>query len=150
MISFVKKHKGLIIFLIIFVILGVLLFQFARSILMVENEGTLYGNRLEGIEKVKLNEDTLDKIVSDMKKNEQVKSAKHRLEGRLLNFSLNVKGGTSQEAIISLVGSIKEALTEKEQAFYDIQVIVTCSEEKESELYPMIGYKHKTSSDFVW
>lgn len=150
MASFLKRHKGLIIFITIVMILFILMFLFVRSIFQVGEEGTLYGNRLNGIEKVKLNEDTLNKIVTDIKKYEQVTSASYRLEGKILNFLVDVKSDTTLESAKKLSDPILSALSEAEKSFYDIQVIITCNKDEKNEIYPVIGYKHKTSSEFVW
>lgn len=148
--KFVKNHKGVIIFLIALIAIGISMFLFARSILLSGKEGTIYGNRLEGIDKVKLNEDTLNKIVSDIKANEKVANATKRLEGKLLNFTIDVKKDTDIETAKKLSDVILPALTENEKSFYDIQVIITCNELEESEEYPIMGYKHRTSAAFVW
>lgn len=148
--KFVKNHKGVIIFLIALIAIGISMFLFARSILLSGKEGTIYGNRLQGIDKVKLNDDTLNKIVSDIKANEQVVSASKRLEGKLLNFTIDVKKEMNVETVKKLSDIILSALKENEKSFYDIQVIITCNEEKESDIYPIMGYKHRTSAAFVW
>lgn len=148
--KFVKNHKGVIIFLIAIIAIIVSMFLLARSLLLSGKEGTIYGNRLQGIEKVKLNEDTLNKIVSDIKANGQVKSASHRLEGKLLNIMIDVKKEMEIENAKKLADIILSSLAEDEKSFYDIQVIVTCNELEESETYPMMGYKHRTSATFVW
>jgi len=52
--KFLKRHIIAIIILIIFLIIGIVLFIFVRQILGSGNEGTIYGNRLDGIEKIGL------------------------------------------------------------------------------------------------
>lgn len=148
--SFLKKHIGLIIFLIIFIGLIIAGALFVTNLFAPDDEATLYGNRLNGIEEVTLKDDTLNQILSEIKKNEQVVTISNRLEGRLLNFSIDVKKDTAIDVAKTLISPIFSTLSEAEQAFYDIQVIITCNEDKEGDIYPVIGYKHKTSSEFVW
>ncbi len=150
MILFLKKHKIGVIIVSIFVIIIIAMFVFVRSIFVSGHEGIIYGNRLEGIDKVRINEDTLTNIADEIKKNEQVKKVSKRLEGKLLNFMIDVSNETTLENAKKLVEPIINSLTEKEQSFYDIQVMITCNENEKSEIYPIISYKHKTSSEFVW
>ncbi len=150
MLSFLKKHKIGVIIVIILLIILIAMFLFIRSIFVSGHEGIIYGNRLDGIDKVRINEDTLKNIEQEIKKNEQVKKVSQRLEGKLLNFIIDVSNETTLESAQKLVEPIKNSLTEKEQSFYDIQVMIICNENAQSEIYPVIGYKHKTSSEFVW
>lgn len=147
--KFLKRHIIAIIVIVILLIIGILLFGLAREMLGVGKEGTIYGNRLDGIEKVGLKTESLENIITEMKKNEYVKSATYRVEGKTINFNVDVVPNTSVEDSKKVAEPILATLTDSEKAFYDIQIFVTCKE-IESEEYPMNGYKHRTSSEFVW
>lgn len=150
MASFLKKNKRIIIWIVVIVILLLAGALLVKNLFFFGGSGTLYGNRLDGIENVKLKDDTLKNIISEIEKVEQVTKASQRLEGKILNFSIDVSNGMTVEGAKKLVDPILSSLTEEELAFYDIQVIITCSENEESDIYPIMGYKHRTSSDFVW
>lgn len=147
--KFLKRHIIAVIIIIILLIIGIALFLFARQILGAGNEGTIYGNRLDGIEKVGLKNETLDKINTEIKKNEFVKKVTYRIEGRTINFTVDVAPNTTIENSKKVAEPVLTILNNEEKAFYDIQIFVTCNE-AESEGYPMNGYKHRTSSEFVW
>ena len=146
--KWIKKHKGILIFLLICLIVMIPMILFAHSILVSGNEGTIYGNRLEGIDQVRINEDTLKKIIDDIKGKEQVENATYRLEGKILNVIIEVIKDADLENSKKLTNFILNSLNEEERGFYDIQVFLTSKEE--SAIYPIIGYKHRTSSEFVW
>ncbi|MCI9234184.1 MAG: hypothetical protein HFH08_06330 [Bacilli bacterium] len=148
--KFLKRHIIAVIVIIILFIISIALFILVRQMLGSGNEGTIYGNRLDGIEKVGLKEATLEKIATEMKKNEYVKKVTHRIEGKTINFTVDVAPGTSVENSKKVVEPMLTILTEQERAFYDIQIFITCKEQADSEGYPMNGYKHRTSSEFVW
>lgn len=147
--KFLKRHIIAVIIIIILLIIGIALFLFARQILGAGNEGTIYGNRLDGIEKVGLKNETLDKINTEIKKNEFVKKVTYRIEGKTINFTVDVAPNTTIENSKKVAEPVLTILNDEEKAFYDIQIFVTCNE-AESEGYPMNGYKHRTSSEFVW
>ncbi len=147
--KFLKRHIVAIIVIIILLIIGIALFIFARQILGSGNEGTIYGNRLDGIEKVGLKNETLEKISAEIKKNDFIKKVTYRIEGRTINFTVDVVQNTTIENSKKVAEPILATLSNEEKAFYDIQIFITCSD-AESEGYPINGYKHRTNSEFVW
>ena len=48
----------------------------------------------------------------------------------------------------SLTAKILEGFEQNIKEYYDFQVFITT--EQESEIYPIIGYKHFNSANFVW
>lgn len=148
--KFLKKHIIAIIIIVILLIIGIAGAILTIQILGVGKGGTIYGNRLDGIEKVGLKDETLKKIATEMEKNEYVKSVTQRVEGRTINFTVDVAKETSVENAKKVTAPILPALTDEEKAFYDIQIFVTCKDDAENEIYPLNGYKHRTSSDFFW
>lgn len=156
LLKFLKKHIVLLIVVFIILITAITMLFIVRSILLSGNEGTLYGNRLDGIEKVEIKSDVLNKIIEDMKTKENVKSASHRLEGKVLHFMVDVTSATTLDDAKTLVTPVLASLNSEVQSFYDIEIIITCSEDENKEeteeksIYPIMGYKHRTSSEFVW
>lgn len=147
--KYFKKHKVELICLIIFIVLllgclGVFL------MLWFGGSGEVYGNRLEGIEKVPVSEGYLNDIEKTLKENEKVTKVSSHIEGRLINFMITVNDDTSISSSKELAKIVKDNFTESELKFYDIQVYVLDSGANETSTYPIIGYKHKTTEDFVW
>lgn len=147
--KYFKKHKVELICLIIFVVLllgclGVFL------MLWFGGSGEVYGNRLEGIEKVPVSEGYLNDIEKALKENESVTKATSNIEGRLINFIVTVNDDTSISSAKELSKVVRDNFTESELKFYDIQIYVLDSGANETSTYPIIGYKHKTTEDFVW
>ena len=112
--------------------------------------GEVYGNRLEGIEKVPVSEGYLNDIEKALKENESVTKATSNIEGRLINFIVTVNDDTSISSAKELSKVVRDNFTESELKFYDIQIYVLDSGANETSTYPIIGYKHKTTEDFVW
>lgn len=147
--KYFKKHKVELICLIIFIVLllgclGVFL------MLWFGGSGEVYGNRLEGIEKVPVSEGYLNDIENALKENASVTKVSSHIEGRLINFMITVNDDTSISSSKELSKIVKDNFTESELKFYDIQVYVLDSGANETSTYPIIGYKHKTTEDFVW
>ena len=145
--DFLKKYKGLIIFfviVVIFIVGLICLYNFFAP----DYKKSLYGNRLEDIEKYEVSSKTIDKIEKNIKKLDYVKSFDYNLKGRIINFIIEVKDDTSLDNSKKVWDLIIEELKEKQTKYYDIQVFLTC--DKESKVYPIIGYKHKTYDKIIW
>ena len=148
--KFIKEHKFYFIGGAVLLLVIVVAF-FAFSNIIFPNSGeSVYGDRLDGIENVKIESDLITRIEQEFKEKEQVNEISYRLSGRIMNFMIDVKKDTELEDAQSLAEELLTYFSEEEQKFYDIQVYLTCKEAEESEVCPMIGYKHKTSDVFQW
>ena len=145
-----KKLK--MTFLILIVVVIFVLCYGIIKVVLPDSEISLYGNRLEGIEGVALTDERFTKTNELIKSNEFINTAKSYSTGRIVNIIIDVKKDTGLLQIEAMLDKVLELYNEKEQAYYDFQVFVTCEEEKDSEdsAYPIIGSKHKTSLSFKW
>lgn len=147
--GFIMNHKkGLAIFgilLLIFVILCIFVWGF----LFPDGSKSEYGNRLDGIDKVRISDDKLKKLETELEGRDFVKSADAYITGRIINVMIDVNDGTDVATAKALTEVVKSNFSEDELAFYDTQVYLTNEGNSESS-YPYIGYKHRTESDFFW
>lgn len=147
--DFILNHKrGLSICGIVLLIL-VILFIFIKGFLFPDGSKSEYGNRLDGIDKVKISGDKLKKIETDLTSKEFVKDAEAYITGRIINVVIDVKTGAEVGAAKELAQDVIGNFSEEELSYYDTQVYLTQNENKEST-YPYIGYKHRTEKSFFW
>ena len=147
--KFIKKHKILVIFLILLILLviaGVTLYKTLAPDLHKDT----YGNRLDGIDQHQIKWDVVSKLKQDLTEKDFILKVDYHNKGKILNFLVDVNGSVDEATAKSIADLIASAFMEEEKGFYDIQVFITCSEVEESEIYPMIGYKHKSSAVFTW
>ena len=107
-----------------------------------------YGDRLDGIEKVEIKKSVSDKLVSEIKDIESVKKVNYRLKGRLVYIEIMFNEDVSVENAKEIAAKSLEYFTDDQKAFYDFEFILT--NEKETEGYPELGSKHKSSDNIVW
>lgn len=144
--NFVKEHKlisGLVIFLTVFLLLIVILFSF-----LSKESGSAYGDRLKGIENVKISSDTETRIESEMKNLDKVKEVEYLSHGRLINILITVDKDMKVSKAKNYGEKVVDFLNDKELDYYDIQIFISCDDE--NNVYPVIGYKHKTGDKFYW
>ena len=98
-----------------------------------------YGNRLDGIDNVKITDTKKSEVENKIKENELVDSVKINIKGKLIYVNIELKTGkhSDSEAICQ---SALENFSEDEKKFYDIQYIVTNKDTSIEENFPVMGY----------
>ena len=132
------------IFLVLF-LLGWLLF----GLVMPKRGVPVYGNRLDGIEKVEVTKKQTDKMISEIKSKSFVKEASTNTSGRIINVIVEVKSGTEVKTAKEVGKVVLSNLTDDQKKFFDVQLYLK-NEKKDAKGYPTIGYKNSTANDFVY
>lgn len=142
--KWVKKNKNIIIGIIVLIIvicaaLGIKWLFFGNS------NSAIYGNRLEGINKVKITREKQKKVQDSVANGRN--SVKIRLQGRIINLIFTVDAETTLEEAKALGQTAVDQFTEEEKKYYDIQIFVL--NDKNSQ-FPIIGYKHHAATAIIW
>lgn len=145
--NFIKKNKILVTLLLIAVIMFSTILIIIFSNLSSGNDE--YGNRLDGIENYPIADDTVNNIKNEISSLDKVNSISYNLEGRLINFTIKVDDDLVVSEAKNYSEKIIEHFSENIKSYYDIQILIDSAND-ESENYPIIGYKHKTSDSLVW
>lgn len=146
--KFIKKNKFLCLCATMFILVMVFAFIGIINILMPNKGKNLYGNRLDGINDVPIAETTIDLIKNDLIDGKKITNVTYDLKGKIANFIITVGKDTDELTAKSSTSKILGNFSNEQKNFYDIQVFVTSTDE--SEIYPIIGYKHITALDFTW
>ena len=109
----------------------------------------MFPRRLKGINDVKISSSTEKKLENEMKELSEVKDCNYRLQGRLIYINITFNEGVSIDTAREVSNKVLEYFDEDEKKYYDMELILT-NENKDSEGYPEMGYKHKTSESIVW
>lgn len=145
--KFIKNNKILIALILIAVIMFSTILIIIFSNLSSGNDE--YGNRLDEIEKYPITDEIINNIQNEVSSLEKVKSVSYNLEGRLANFIIKVEDDLMVSEAKNYAEKVLEYFSEDLKKYYDIQILID-SDNDESENYPIIGYKHKTSDSLVW
>lgn len=145
--DFIKSHKKLCIIGVVILVLIILLIILLKTF-SVDYSIDEYGDRLDGIEKVEIKKSESDKLVSEIKEIESVKSVNYRLKGRLVYIEIEFNEGVNVDSAKEIATKSLDYFTDKQKSFYDFEFILT--NEKETEGYPELGSKHKSSDSIVW
>ena len=151
MLVFINKHKGLSIVCGLALILFIIVFIILISLFITTGKGT-YGDRLDGIEDVKLSDSFLNEVKTSLEENDNIESANVRLQGKIVYIEFQAKSGVSTDAVKSISDVILERFSEDELKFYDFSFIVKwVNETDDGEKTTAIeGYKHHNKTVISW
>jgi len=135
------------IVLVLFVLFCGFVFVTMKAYLDPEDELAVYGNRLEGIEKVIITDTKKNEVVDFIKEDENVTDASITIQGKIINIS--IKSGNKKNTIDKMKEKgieIIKKFSDDEIAFYDFQFFI----KNEEANYNLIGYKNKKKDDISW
>ena len=147
-VSFVKKHCFLVVTLVILLIVLIVGIIVAKS-LFFSNKGSVFGNRLDGIEEHQVSDSDLKKVKKELEDIDAINTVKNTIVGRRIDFIIDVKADVDDITAKSYADKILEILPDDVKEFYDIQAMIT-NEDDENQNYPIVGYKHKSKAGFTF
>lgn len=144
--NYIKRNKGTVIAIIIFIILVVLLFQI-KNIFFPNSGKAIYGNRLEGIEEVEISKDTYKKVEKSLAE-DSVSKVTTDIAGKLVKIFITVNEDVDLEKAKSYGGKAIEPFTAEQKNYYDFQIYI--EKKGDNEHFPIIGYKHHSKGTISW
>lgn len=138
--KYIKYIMLLVIITIIF-ILGFFIYKnmFANSV----------NSRYKDIENYKLTNNEKNSVKDKIKELEKVKSVKIYKDSKIIKIVVKLEDDIDFESIKVKANEVITSFSKENLSYYDLEFFVE-SANKESEVYPQIGYKFKTNSEFAW
>lgn len=144
--NFIKKNKVTIIIIAIFAICVFVVMGLINAFFPEEGIA-IYGNRLDGIDKVAVSDATL-KDLEEKFKDDAVKSVSARINGKTINIEIVVNDDVDPGTAKIYGEKSLEVFSKEQKEFYDIQIFA--KKDIETVEYPIIGYKHKSKESLSW
>ena len=138
-----KYYKIIIAALIVIVILVLSLFIY-KNIFQGSSS-----NRLENIENYKLTKKEKNSVKDKINELENIDNIDVYTNNKIIKIFIELKEDIDFDDVKEVSNELIESFSSDNLKFYDLEIFVT-SKDKESKIYPMIGYKHKTNSEFTW
>lgn len=105
--------------------------------------------RLEGIEDHKLTKNEISSVEEKLNELELIDNIDIYTNYKIIKIFLVLKENIKFDKVKKISNESLQLFSEKNLSFYDIEIFVDCLDE-ESDVYPKIGYKYKTNSEFTW
>lgn len=147
----ILKHKLLAIVCFLATLLAIILL--VMVILMTLSTANTYGNRLEGIEDVKISQSTLKEKEDKLEEYEEISNATVRTQGKIVYFTIHYNHGTSKDKAKELANLTLENFTAEEKSFYELQYILIediADNDEEATNFVITGTKHNTKEAITW
>lgn len=141
-----KNKKKLIIGGLIGVIVLVIILLVFIYLNLFKNDSS---SRFKNASKYSLSNNEINSVKQEIKDIENVDKVTVEANNKIINIHVKLKDDVDFDELSSALNNTLNNFKEKNLKYYDVEVFIE-SENKESETYPKIGYKHKTSGEFVW
>lgn len=145
--NWVNKNKGLSIILILAIILTIILIVIFVQLLL-GGSSNKYGNRLDGIEEVKISNDTYDGIKEEVMATNLAEDISIRLQGKIIYTTIVLKGDTSLDKAKELASNTLDNYLDEELKFYDFEYFLKWEGEESDKV--ITGNKHHNLDTIAW
>lgn len=142
---YIKEHKIVVVAVILLIIIIIASF-FLKNVLFSNSENAVYGDRLKGIDEVKITTSQEKDLISNLENESAVKSAKYSLQGKIINVVITVNDDIGVDTAKSIANKTLESFDDDQKKYYDFQVFL--KKEKDASNFPIIGYKQNTKDSF--
>ncbi len=146
--KFLKRNRFTCILVFIFALFVILGFK-VKDILVPDEGKAAYGERLKNIDKHPISDEVYDKIDEELDKNSNVINSSHRIQGKIIIYSITVDEKVSVKDARSIGEGILKFFDEDALEYYTIRVIMS-KENEELNNFPFIGEKHPKSNGLSW
>ncbi len=147
--SFYQKNRVYSILMIISIICILSILFGVCFYFLGQTSKDIYGNRLEGIENIKIEESTFNEIKTNLLSSEKVENVTTELKGKLIYIVVSLKTGTHQDTE-TLAQTSLNTINENIKSYYDIQYIFKNNDENSNENFPVMGYIKANNSVIKW
>ena len=144
--NFILKYRVIIV-LVLLAIFLTFMFIAIKSYMYPTDVKSVYGNRLDGIEKVPFTDDEIKKLVNKIKEDENFTDASISIKGKIVNIHIKVTNkDNTKDKMKEKCNDILKEFSEEKIAFYDFEFFIT----NEDGNYKMIGYKNKKRKEISY
>lgn len=143
--NIIMRHKLLFLICLLAFIVIIILFYIFFSLFVGGNDP--YGDRLKGINKVKITEKAMKDVASSLKEKEEVVDSSVRIQGKIIYVHIVVKGDISLDKAKEIAGESLGKFSDDEKKFYDFGYFL--SQDKDDG-FVATGTKNANSDHIVW
>jgi hypothetical protein len=149
--GFYQNNRVYCILMIISIICLIAIMVFLATTFLGQTKNSVYGNRLAGIESVKITNEHKEEIKKFIEEQKIVEKASINIKGKIVYINVYLNDGKVDDAQ-SLAIKVLEKFTTEEKDYYDINYTFTLNSDKEKEdsPFPIMGYKKADQTIISW
>ena len=140
-----NKTLAIVVFLAIvrFIILLVIMLE-----LLLGGSSNKYGDRLDGIDKVKIENKTYDEVKEEVLGTDLVEDVSIRLQGKIVYTTIVLKSDTTSDKAKEIASNTLDNYSEEELSFYDYSFFLEWKGEDGNTV--ITGNKHHNLDAIAW
>lgn len=139
-----KKYIKYIILLVILIVIFVLGFFIYKNMF-----ADTVNSRYKDLDSYKLTNDEKNSVKDKINELENIKSVKIYKDSRIIKIVVKLEEDIDFDGLKTKANEVITSFSEENLSYYDLEFFIE-SANKESEVYPQIGYKFKTNAEFAW
>lgn len=147
MLDYIKSHKIVVAAAVFAIIILLIVFMIIKTFFKGD-ENAIYGDRLKGINSVKITEKDQKELIKKIEDDSAVSKCTYSLQGKIINVIITVNDDVGLDTAKALAGKTLEVLDDSQKKFYDIQVFI--KKNNGGNDFPIIGYKQNKKDGFSW
>lgn len=148
--KFLKEHRIFTMLMAIVVVCIVLIITVLINVFYMGNGSNEYGNRLEGIEEVKISKSKENDFENNVANNDKIKKVDLRVQGKIIYITMQVETGVKLEEAEGIALKSLDNFSEKELSFYDFNFTLKQDATDNNEGFIISGAKNKNGTGLVW
>ena len=145
--KWINKNKGLAILLLLTIIFVIILLIIFIE-LLIGGSSNKYGNRLDGIDKVKISNETYESVKKEVEDTELVEKVETRLQGKIVYTTIELKDGITVEKAKEIAVNTLDNYSEEELKYYDFSFFLKWKGEEKDTV--ITGNKHHNLDSITW
>lgn len=148
--KYLKENRTLFILMIVAIVCIVVSVILLFKYFYFGNGGSNYGDRLEGIENVRISDDKRNEVANKIQENSLVESATVNVTGKRIDIRMVF---TEKASLVDAQGVALKSLdnfSDEEKGFYDFEFTLKKEATEKSDPFLIMGAKNVNGSNLVW
>ena len=145
--NWIKNNKGFVVIILLALVLVIILTIIFISLLK-NNSSSKYGNRLDGIEEVKIAKKVYDGVKEEIMATDLAEEATVRLQGKIVYTTIVLKADTQVDKAKEIASNTLDNYTEEELKYYDFSYFLRWNTEEGMTV--ITGNKHNNMDSITW
>lgn len=141
------KNKGFAIIISLSIVLFLILLIIFLQMLL-GGSSDKYGNRLEGIDKVKISNETFEGVKNEVSDTGLTEDISTRIQGKIVYTTITLKSDTSKDKAKEIASNTLDNYSEDELKFYDFSFFLKWNSEDGKIV--ITGNKHHSLDSITW
>ena len=148
--SYFHNNKAIGLLFGIIAISMIIIIVFTLKYFYFGNGQTNYGDRLDGINAVKISAAKKSEIISKINADELVKACTIEITGKIVYINLEFENKSSLIEAESKALAVLDEFSEKEEAFYDFQFTLKQTSSADNDGFIISGAKNVKGTNLIW